>query len=180
MKTIKMILLSTGMFLILTSGKLLMDNLTFSDWDENGDGLITRSEFVDRFTANYVDDWNVVDDEHLDDEDFYRTTYGIWDEDDDELLSEQEWMFGYDYYYGDYILDDYVGIDADGDGFIEYTEYYDALSGTDYYSEWDVDEDMYLNEYELARMVFNNWDYDDSNFIEKDEYEEFDTFYLDI
>lgn len=180
MNKIKITFIVTGMLIVLSSGKFVQDDLVFEDWDKNGDGLITRSEFVDMFTANYVDDWNVVDDAHLDDEDFYRTSYHIWDEDKDTLLNEQEWMLGYDYYYGDYILDDYEGIDADGDGYIEYTEYYDALRGNDYYPEWDVDEDMYLNEHELARMVFNNWDYDDSNFIEKDEYEEFDTFYLDI
>ena len=104
MNKIKTTFIVTGMLIVLSSGKFVQDELVFEDWDKNGDGLITRSEFVDRFTANYVNDWNVVDDAHLDDEDFYHATYQMWDEDKDTLLNEQEWMFGYDYYYGDYIL----------------------------------------------------------------------------
>lgn len=99
-----MTILLAGLFIILSSAKIFRDDLTFGDWDANNDGYITRSEFVYRFTANYVNDWNVVDDAHLDDEDFYHATYQMWDEDEDTLLNEQEWMFGYDYYYGDYIL----------------------------------------------------------------------------
>ncbi len=155
-------------------------NLVFSDWDSNGDALISRSEFVDRFTENYVNDWDIINDDHLDDEDFFNASFTIWDDDSDEQLSEQEWLYGYDYFYGDYVSDEFVSVDVDGDGFIEYTEYYDVLSPTTIYTDWDVDGDNYLNEYELARMVFNNWDYDNSNFIEIDEYNDFDFYYLDI
>lgn len=165
--------------LFISAGETSGD-LTFEDWDKNEDALISRSEFVERFTANYVDDWNIKDDEHLDDEDFFLSTYNIWDTDDDELLSEEEWLFGYDYYYGDYAINDYLAVDTDGDGFIEYAEYYNYLNPTDFYIVWDVDKDTYLNEFELARVVFNNWDINENNFIEKDEYVKFDTYYLDI
>ncbi|MFW5820949.1 MAG: hypothetical protein ACOCWA_06645 [Bacteroidota bacterium] len=63
---------------------------------------------------------------------------------------------------------------------IFYSGIRDILEGTDFYSDWDVDEDKNLSEYELARMLFIKWDSDDSNFIEKDEYQEFDQYYLDI
>jgi len=180
MNTLKSIF--TGLFLtiFLMSASPESENLTFGDWDKDSNDLISRSEFVEVFTMNYVDDWNVIDDDHLDDEDFYRVTYSIWDVDNDEMLSEEEWQYGYDYYYGDYILDDYVAIDTDGDGFIEYQEYYDVLYPTEYYMVWDVDEDTYLSELELARLVFNNWDINDNNFLELDEYQNFDSYYLDI
>jgi len=180
MKKLATLTLSALAMILLMGMSLVPDNKTFEDWDKNDNGLIARSEFVDVFTDDYVNDWNVIDDAHLDDEDFYTVTYGIWDVDDDELLTEEEWWYGYDYYFGDYIYDDYVAIDTDGDGFIEYAEYYDALYDTDYYAVWDVDKDTYLDQYELARMVFNNWDYDNSNFIEFDEYIDFDSYYLDI
>lgn len=180
MKAIKTIF--TGLFLaaILMAASPVSESLTFKDWDKDGNDLISRSEFVEVFTKNYVDDWNVIDDEYLDDEDFYHVTYAMWDVDNDNLLSKEEWQYGYDYYYGDYILDDYVAIDTDGDGFIEYQEYYDVLYPTQYYTVWDVDEDTYLSELELARLVFNNWDINDNNFLELDEYQKFDSYYLDI
>ncbi|MCF8230446.1 MAG: hypothetical protein K9J24_15980 [Bacteroidales bacterium] len=62
----------------------------------------------------------------------YILTHSIRDVDDDELFTEDEWWYGYDY------------------------------------------------EYEQTRMVFNKWDYDNSNFIEIDEYTDFDAYYLDI
>jgi GxxExxY protein len=37
----------------------------------------------------------------------------MWDADDDKLLSESEWIFGYDHYFGDYVLKDYKGVDLD-------------------------------------------------------------------
>ena len=180
MKYFKSIISVFITLLMLTSWNVKSQDLTFSDWDINDNDLISRSEFVLEFVANYVNDWNVVDDEYLDDEDFFLVTYGIWDVNNDELLSEEEWLYGYNNYFGDYILDNYVAVDTDGDGFIEYQEYYDVLYPTDAYVVWDVDEDSYLSEYELARAVFNTWDLNDSNFIEKHEYNKFDSYYLDI
>ncbi len=156
------------------------ENLTFQDWDKNNDGIISRYEFVDKFTDNYVDDWDVNDDDHLDDEDFFRKSYIAYDADKDTLLTEKEWLFGYDYNFGEFVVDDFVAIDINNDGFVEYAEYYAALRKTSYFDTWDVDDDNYLDQFELARLVFNSWDFDDSNFIEIDEYDAFDDYYLDI
>lgn len=169
----------TAIILVLTSAVAEV-NMTFEDWDKNENGYISRSEFVDVFVVHFIDDWDLLDDGYFDDEDIYKGTFKIWDVDDDTLLTEEEWLYGYDYYYGDYVFDDFVALDTDGDGKLEYIEYYDILEESDFYENWDVNKDKNLNEYELARMLFNNWDFDDSNFIEPDEYEEFDSYYLDI
>lgn len=100
MKKLATLTLSALAMVLLMGMSLVPDDKTFTDWDKNDDGLISRSEFVDVFTDDYVNDWNVIDDAHLDDEDFYTVTYQIWDVDDDELLTEEEWWYGYDYYYG--------------------------------------------------------------------------------
>ncbi len=172
---------TTAMLLMLLFMTSATADMPFEDWDTNDSGLITRSEFVAHFTDNYVADWNNYDDNAtFDDEDFYTVTYDIWDVDDDDLLTVEEWDYGYDYFYGDYVNDDFVALDLDNDGFIEYVEYYDVFADTYYYTDWDIDADTYLNEYELARLVFNNWDVDNSNFIEKDEFDDFKAYYLEV
>ncbi len=173
-------ILTLPLILLLSMACDREENLTFQDFDTDNDGFISQQEFEAVFTANYYDDWDREDDDYLDDEDFYYGTYYMWDQDDDELLSEEEWIMGYDHYYGNYIFDDYEGIDVDGDGFIEYEEYSNVLGDTDYYLNWDADASEYLNEEELATGVFQIWDVDNSGLIEKDEYAQFDSYYLDI
>lgn len=114
----------------------------------------------------------------FDDTDYYENTYDVWDADDNDLLDENEWYLGYDYSYGDYVVTDFDAVDTDGDGYVDYDEYESSLGNTDLFNEWDVDQDQTLNNNEIARMVFNNWDYDNSNFIEKTEWEEFKDYYL--
>lgn len=156
------------------------EELTFSDWDRNDDQLISLSEFTGVFKKLYVDDWNVVDDNYLDDEDFYLATYRIWDINKDELMTKEEWLMGYDHQYGEYMVDDFVAHDIDGDGHIEYAEFRDALMNTEYYVILDIDADTYLSDEELAAAVFDSWDIDDSNFIEPDEYKLFDAYFRDF
>ncbi len=170
----------TSFLLIVFVGCDRTTNLAFEDFDKNDNDLISYSEFEEVFTSNYYDDWNQKEDEYLDDEDFYLSVYGIWDLDDDELLSEAEWIEGYDYYYGDYIIQGYDAIDIDGDGFIEYVEYKDVLDGTKFFVDWDVDASEYLSEDELAQGVFNIWDLDGDNMLDNDEFYQFDSYYLDI
>lgn len=173
-------LLMSSLFMIGRASAQTAENLSFSDWDKNGDKLISRSEFVDVFTREYYDDWNTTDDEYLDDEDFYTRVYSLWDADEDALLTEEEWTAGYELHYKDYTDDDFIAIDTDGDGYIDYNEFFEVMGDTDYYISWDVDADAYLNQWELARFVFNNWDTNNSNFIDPEEYAYFDIYFEDI
>ena len=154
--------------------------LTFEDFDKNDDSRVDQEEFQDVFTSNFYDDWNVTDDEYLDDEDFYTSVFRVWDVDDDELLNEEEWILGYDYNYGDYVIENYQALDTDNDGYIEYVEYNNALADSDFFLSWDVNENENIEEEELAKGVFERWDLDNSGYLEKDEYIKFDTYYLDI
>ena len=87
---------------------------------------------------------------------------------------------GFDYYYGDYVIYDYMTVDVDNDGYIEYAEYEDIIKPTAFYQDWDKDDDGNIDEEELATGVFEIWDMDNSKFIEMDEYIDFDSYYLDI
>jgi Ca2+-binding EF-hand superfamily protein len=179
MKTMNMIV-TLILGILMTAEGQEAENLQFGDWDKDGNGLISRSEFISVFRVHYYEDWNNRNDEYLDDEDFYHISYAMWDTDEDSLISEDEYIDGFEYYYEDYVADDFIVIDVDDDGMIEHDEFVDVLDKSDFFESWDFDADEHLTELEIARGVFNNWDRDDSNFIDPKEYESFDSFYLDI
>lgn len=179
MKTIKYTIafLSAVVFLFSCNR---VENLSFEDFDKNNDKEISLEEFEDVFTANYYRDWDNDDDPYLDDEDFHTGVYDAFDADDDQMLTEEEWLYGFDYYYGNYIVTDFNDLDLDDDEHISYEEYYNSLGETNFYKDWDRDADDRISEEELATGVFTIWDVDNSGALEADEFEEFDSYYLDI
>lgn len=156
------------------------EDLSFNDWDKDNDNLINKTEFIDVFSSNYYDDWDQNDNAYLDDEDFLTSTFRVWDEDENEYIEEEEWVVGFDYMYGDYIIDDYEAIDTDNDGYIEYLEYEAALAPSTFYFDWDFNSDGEVDAEELAMGIFDIWDKDNSQYIEPDEYAEFDSYYLEF
>jgi len=169
-----------SIFSLIIPFAIIGQNKTFSDFDKDGDGLVERYEFVDVFTNNYVDDWDNTDDAGLDDEDFYNANYEMINIDDNNYIDETEWATSYDYFYGDYLYNDYDLYDTDGDGQLEFIEYYDAIYDSDYFMSWDVDNDGYLDQYELAYAVFDNWDINNNLVLNRSEYNSFDRYYLEI
>ncbi len=150
----------------------------FYEWDSNNNELISRSEFNEHFTSTFETNWRLNEQGAVSGDDLYPATYQIWDVDGDQMLSEDEWLYGYDFNFGDYVLDDYNAVDTDKDGFVDYVEFYETMQETDYQAMYDVDGDNTISRYELSRAIFNSWDYDDSNFIEKDEFDRFKNYYL--
>lgn len=76
---------------------------SFSDWDDDGDGNVTKDEFY-----NSAADWGI---------------YSDYDVDNDGLYTEDEWYeFGWDYDYGTW--------DANDDGYLDSGEYYDGVFNT--------------------------------------------------
>ncbi len=155
-------------------------NLSFTDFDRNNNMIIEQTEFVDVFTAYYVDDWNSIDNDYLDDEDFYSFMYRDIDTDQDEKLSGPEWQMAYNKYFNDYVLLNYDDIDVDADGYILYNEYNDVMTGTEFFNDWDFDNNGVINQLEIARGVFNRWDKDNSGFLDIEEYQEFDESLSDL
>lgn len=151
--------------------------LKFSDWDRNNDQLISRSEFMELFTKEYLKDW---DEKNLTREDFHTVTFNIWDLDKDEWLTPDEWMFGFNNYYGVYVEKDFGLIDIDKDGYLEFAEYKEAMKNSGFFPVWDVDKDTTLSQNEMARFVFNAWDVDGSNFIDTDEYRAYRSYFLEF
>lgn len=147
---------------------------SFTDWDKDSDKKISKTEFSDRYTQDYGDEWK----RNTSDEGFYETSYGVWDTNRDQRLSEDEWKYGYDTSYGDYVSDDYSSVDTNGDGYVDYNEYYGSLGETDYYSSYDQDGDNDLNDDEVSNMVFDNWDENKDGYIDENEYDSYENNYI--
>ncbi len=144
-----------------------------SHMDENKDVL--KDDKNDKKYGDQVGTANTIDDE-----DFYRSSYSSWDLDKDEKLSQNEWKYGFDSSYGDYVSDDYKKVDTNGDGYVDYDEYHNSLGKTDYYSKYDSDNNKSLNDKELSDMVFGNWDFNKDNYIDENEFNKYQKNYIDF
>jgi len=158
-------------------------NTTFTEWDSDNDNVIERYEFTAIFVNDYFNDWDIAknNEEGLIEEDFFKRAYTGLDTDNDNYLSDEEWLIGYNYFFEDYVLfNDINFVDLNEDGNISYQEYYDVLYDTDFFTDIDVDNDEYISEYELANYAFERWDIDGSQTLSRSEFKRFDWYYLDL
>lgn len=168
--------LSLLLFMMTTVN--LAPDTSFNEWDKDGSDRVSIDEFQSRFIENYYSDWNVNDDEYLDDEDFYLMTFRILDTNDDEMLAPSEAKWGYDYLYGDYV--DYeVTVREDSEEEMDFENFYDLVYDTDYFSDYDADSDTYLSEAELANSIFETWDIDGNGYLSRNEFNTFHELFLE-
>lgn len=175
----------------------------FKDWDSNGDKNITKSEFGDRYSKDYTNHWRGNSDamnngkvdkkssqsdlqtankvaNALNDEAFYRSSYKVWDTNRDQRLGEDEWKYGFDSSYKNFVKGDYKSLDKNADGNLDYDEYHNSLRNTDYYLKYDMDKNKGLDDTEISNMVFDNWDFDKNNSIDENEYKKYQRNYMDF
>lgn len=165
--------------LTLTTATLWAAN--FDDWDTDNDGLIEKHEFKQNFVINYFNPWKGESTMGIIEDEFFRGVYAGLDTDGDRMLTDQEWLIGYNYYFEDYVVyEDIDVMDVNADGTIEYEEFYDVVYDTSYFSDIDLDGDNYISEHELAEFVFDNWDTNNTGIMTRSEFNRFDNYYLDI
>lgn len=178
MKTLKLIL---SIFLVFFATSLFAQQ-DFDNWDKDDDDRIEKEEFTDVFVDEYYSAWaEGAEPAGIVEEGFFRESFAGLDTDNDNMLSDEEWLVGYNYFYEDYLVNEEIGfIDTDDNGMIDYDEYYEVIYDTDYFTDVDLDSDNYISEYELAEYVFDNWDVDDNGVLSKYEWNSFKIYYLDV
>lgn len=153
----------------------------FDHWDVDNDNVIERHEFTTEFVEEFYNSWDPSNEKGIIEEGFFEESYAGLDTDNDKMLSDEEWLIGYNFFYDDYLVyEDINMLDSNENGGIEYEEYYNALYDTHFFTDIDLDKDNYISEYELANYVFENWDFNDSGMISRSEFNKFDWYYLDV
>ena len=64
---------------------------TYSDWDQNDDGLIDEGEFNDLGYDWDYDTWDASSDGYVDSGEFYDGYFGVYDENEDGHWDNGEW-----------------------------------------------------------------------------------------
>jgi hypothetical protein len=116
----------------------------------------------------------------VDVENFYEVDFEVWDINDDELLSEEEWTKGHEYLYSDFVNKNFKEIDLDNDGYLAFKEYRSSLSETNYYYKWDINKNHAVGESELASVVFDVVDTNRDGIISEEEYNDFELHFFTI
>ena len=169
--------------IVLFAGTFITQSQTkFTTWDTNKDYVLDMQEFTDQFTDEFFEFWSdEASAKGIIKEDFFKESYAGLDTDNDNMITDEEWLIGYNYYYDDYLVNEkFIELDVNNNNVLEYNEYYDVVYETEYFTDIDLDADNYISEDELAKFVFNNWDFNDNGLMSKYEFTKLRDYYLDI
>jgi Ca2+-binding EF-hand superfamily protein len=168
------------LIVLLFTAAMYCQNTEFERWDRDGNREISKDEFIYIFNNVYVNDRNLIDNEYLDDEDFYEITFHRLDINNDNYLSDVEWDWGYNHLLVDYDITEYSIYDVDDNNLLDFAEFLVIVNKINYFPDRDLDRDGYLNRDELAQDVFNSWDADNNQRISEEEFADFYAFIIRI
>lgn len=169
-----------GIFIFLFAVMNLTSGDNFSEWDENDNNKISQSEFQEQFIDEYFTEWNADDNEYLDAEEFHQGIFDLVDADDSETINTEEREWGFEHLYGDYVNYE-VTVQDDGDEtIVDYDSYRNAVHDSNYYSDADADGNNKLTREEMTQTVFNSWDMNNDGYLDKAEFDTFNSHYSNV
>lgn len=79
-------------FSLLSAGSAFAQEAGFSEWDTNGDGAVGYEEFDSGFDdEGAFNSWDANDDNMLDEQEYGEGIFGLYDEDGNGDLTEDEY-----------------------------------------------------------------------------------------
>lgn len=152
------------------------DDLGFNEFDANNDDFWDVNEFNEA-NEDWFDEWDINDDGVFDDEEFYTTTMGNADLNNDKRISQDEWNEGYNNIYGDYAGEnDFNAWDANNDNFIDDNEWNTGFGDSNWFSTYDGDADGTITDVEWNEGFFNDWDLNDDGMLDENEYNSYNRY----
>ena len=151
-----------------------------TEWEENDmndDGMWGSDEYADAYEEDWSN-WDSNSDGNLDDNEFYDTSYGWVDSDNDELINEEEWDEGFNNLFGDYgTEEDFTEYDVNNDGSLDEDEWFQGWGDSDWFNDFDANDDSYVDNNEWETGLFDNWDENDDGSWNEDEYNAYSGYY---
>jgi hypothetical protein len=143
--------IGTALCLFLMVGFVACD-----DDDENVEVFDTNRFFTDFNSVGLFDDWDLDNDNLLNEDEFTVSYYETWDLDNDGILEKNEW----DTAVADFGVTgaDWDAWDADADGVLEMEEFETGFGTFNYFDDWDLDDDGLLRDREYTDGVFGLWE----------------------
>ena len=140
----------------------------FDEWDTNDDQMWDENEFgTVANDAGFYDEWDADNDGNLTDDELYEGVYGIYDENDDNQYTQEEFNAWNTAWGGVY---DYDAWDTNDDNVLDYNEYKAGIGEAGVYDDWDADNNDLYTEDEVYGGLYDTWDVNDDNMLATDEY----------
>lgn len=152
------------------------DNLGFNEFDANNDDFWDINEFNEA-NNDWFDEWDLDDDGAFNDEEFYATTMGNTDINNDRRISQEEWNEGQRNMFGNYAEEnDFDAWDVNDDNFIDDNEWNTGFGESNWFSTYDGDADGTITDVEWNEGFFNEWDLNDDGMLDENEYNSYYTY----
>ncbi|MFD2513246.1 hypothetical protein ACFSRY_05165 [Pontibacter locisalis] len=141
---------------------------TTGTWDKN----LFNTTFA---STNYYEDWDVNDDNMLDQNEYMGGFYDTWDTNNDNRLDENEWKtatsdFGME-------NEDWITWDGNADGVLDEVEFGTNFAKNGWFNSWDTDRNSMLTEREYTDGLFGLWDENRDGMLDENEYGAYNTYF---
>ncbi|MDX1577060.1 MAG: hypothetical protein R3266_01190 [Gemmatimonadota bacterium] len=142
----------------------------FLTLDANGDSYLDADEI-----AEWVDDegilmsWDIDADSEIDEDDIEGNAFRLWDQNDDGLVSEEEWKTGAELWYPtDTEIVPIADWDLDGDSELDADEFAEAFDVSVLGEIWVQDD---LNRATFKHAYFDLYDTNDDGLVDRMEWD---------
>lgn len=137
-----------------------------------------KEEFHRAFAStSHYENWDLNNDNFLDEEEFRVSFYQTWDLDNDGRISQGEWTTVVSDYSNHIDATDWRAWDTDGDGFIDRVEFDANFAEMGWYTGWDTNGDGQVDLREYTDGAFAIWDENDDNVLDETEFIRYSTYY---
>lgn len=171
----------TVIILLFQAGCGSTEKFTYSTWDKNNDESLTTDEFAEVFKKHYASEWIAGEDTlPFNSTEFLKASFALWNADGNDYIDRDEWEYVNDYYFNKYQFEDFEQLDSDENNQVSYNEFSKHIKDNGLFDDWDMDGNSKISEDELAMGLFNAYDFDETGYLEKGEFNTFASYYAEL
>ena len=144
----------------------------FGAWDTDSDRFVDRTEFSEGFAETDVfGEYDENDDDMLQAGELIGASYAAMDLDGDGEVAVSEWDTWVDARTGERSVNLSVAEwDEDGNDLISRAEFDEEIGNTDWFADYDMNQDAAYSQEEFETSLFEGADIDDDDRLAEDEF----------